>query len=244
MNPSENPVDPLVPSSQGVPTPPINTSPVPSPEIASALADIEAEASAPVPRVNLLDHMQKTEAPAAPVYVAPPMPPVSAPTPAPAPVAPQVVPTAPPAPKFNKKVIIIGAVAVASLIFAGIYYFAVTNKVDTKSTPIAETLDPETPTENADQQASELPTQQATEVPASTEAQTPASATATSTSEVTVKAAKGIWFRSSPTSDTKSNIIGWIPNGGKISVDSRADSFWWHGTYKGKVGYFAQKYTQ
>lgn len=60
---------------------------------------------------------------------------------------------------------------------------------------------------------------------------------------VTVKAERGLWLRSSPDSSNQSNVIGWIPNGGQVSVDSTGD-FWWHGTYKGKTGYFASKYTQ
>jgi hypothetical protein len=34
-----------------------------------------------------------------------------------------------------------------------------------------------------------------------------------------------------------------MPDGAQISVDQTGD-FWWHGTYKGKAGYFASTYTQ
>lgn len=60
---------------------------------------------------------------------------------------------------------------------------------------------------------------------------------------VTITSKSGLWLRSSPTSVNQSNVIDWMPDGAQISVDSTG-SFWWHGTYNGKTGYFASKYTQ
>lgn len=60
---------------------------------------------------------------------------------------------------------------------------------------------------------------------------------------VTVKSRSGLWLRSSGNSSSKNNIIGWIPYGGSVSVDAVGE-FWWHGTYRGKTGYFASNYTQ
>jgi hypothetical protein len=60
---------------------------------------------------------------------------------------------------------------------------------------------------------------------------------------VTVKNPSGLWLRSSQDSSKKSNIIAWMPNGAKVSVDS-IGNFWWHGTYNGKTGYFAVNYTK
>ena len=60
---------------------------------------------------------------------------------------------------------------------------------------------------------------------------------------VTVQAPNGVWLRSSPSSVNQKNVISWIPRGGVVSVDSVGD-FWWHGTYNGKTGYFASKYTR
>jgi hypothetical protein len=60
---------------------------------------------------------------------------------------------------------------------------------------------------------------------------------------VKITSSSGLWLRSSPTSVNRGNIIGWMPNGATISVDSVGD-FWWHGVYRGQPGYFAVKYTQ
>jgi hypothetical protein len=57
-----------------------------------------------------------------------------------------------------------------------------------------------------------------------------------------VTSPSGLWLRSSATSVNRSNIIGWMPKGAKVSVDAVGD-FWWHGTYDGHTGYFASKYT-
>lgn len=59
---------------------------------------------------------------------------------------------------------------------------------------------------------------------------------------VTVTAKSGLWLRSTPNSSSKRNIIGWMAQGSQVSVDQVGD-FWWHGTYKGKSGYFAVNYT-
>ncbi len=90
-------------------------------------------------------------------------------------------------------------------------------------------------------------TPSATPSPSSTPApQTVSQPTVTPTSShpqsVTVKAASGLWLRSSPSSVNRSNIVGWMPDGATVSVDSTGD-FWWHGTYQGKSGYFASSYT-
>lgn len=58
----------------------------------------------------------------------------------------------------------------------------------------------------------------------------------------TVTSTSGLWLRSSATSIDQSNIIGWMPKGAVVSVDS-IGPFWWHGTYNGRSGYFASKYT-
>lgn len=99
------------------------------------------------------------------------------------------------------------------------------------------------------------PSPAASPTPVATPAPTPAPSAATTvtapavtpTAEkpqtVTVTSKNGMWFRSTPTSVNNDNIIGWLPNGAQISVDEVGD-FWWHGTYKGKTGYFASKHTQ
>lgn len=92
------------------------------------------------------------------------------------------------------------------------------------------------------------PTPAATAEPSPTPApQTITAPTTAPTTEnpqiVTVTAKNGMWLRSSPSSANQSNVIGWIPNGAKVSVDEVGD-FWWHGAYKGQSGYFASKYTQ
>ncbi|HVQ44859.1 MAG TPA: SH3 domain-containing protein [Candidatus Saccharimonadia bacterium] len=60
---------------------------------------------------------------------------------------------------------------------------------------------------------------------------------------VKVTSKNGLWLRSSPDSSNQSNVIGWMPNGATVSVDATG-SFWWHGTYGGKTGYFAVSYTK
>lgn len=58
-----------------------------------------------------------------------------------------------------------------------------------------------------------------------------------------VKSPNGLWLRRSPDSSSQSNVVSWIPNGGRITVDQTAD-IWWHGTYSGAVGYFNSRYVQ
>jgi len=60
---------------------------------------------------------------------------------------------------------------------------------------------------------------------------------------VKVTSSSGLWLRSTPSSVNRSNIIGWMPKGAVVSVDQEG-SFWWHGTYNGRSGYFASSYTQ
>ncbi|GAC1371346.1 MAG: hypothetical protein NVSMB39_5030 [Candidatus Saccharimonadales bacterium] len=60
---------------------------------------------------------------------------------------------------------------------------------------------------------------------------------------VTVTNSAGLWLRSTPNSQNKSNIIAWMPKGAQVSVDQTGD-FWWHGAYQGKTGYFAVSYTK
>ena len=67
--------------------------------------------------------------------------------------------------------------------------------------------------------------------------------TASHPQAVTVKSPTGLWLRSAPDSSKRTNIIGWIPNGGVVSVDN-VGNFWWHGSYAGKAGYFAVNYTK
>ncbi len=64
-----------------------------------------------------------------------------------------------------------------------------------------------------------------------------------STQEVMVTNPSGLWLRSSPNAQNNSNIVTWVPKGAKISVDQKG-SFWCHGAYDGKTGYFAVKYTK
>ncbi len=94
------------------------------------------------------------------------------------------------------------------------------------------------------------PTATSTPEPTPTIAPAPQEVTAPATTPTTdhpqtvvVRSASGLWLRSTPNSSSKANIIGWMPNGAQVSVDQVGD-FWWHGTYGGKVGYFAVNYTR
>jgi hypothetical protein len=88
------------------------------------------------------------------------------------------------------------------------------------------------------------PTPPPTPVPATADVSAPAAApSAAHPQSVTVTNPSGLWLRSSPDSSKRSNIITWMPNGAKVSVNG-IGSFWWHGTYDGKTGYFAVSYTK
>lgn len=108
------------------------------------------------------------------------------------------------------------------------------------------------PTDSPTPSASPSPsiTLEASPSPSPSPAAAPVEVTAPSTAPtaahpqiVTVKSPSGLWLRSTASSANKSNIIGWLPNGAQVSVDSIGD-FWWHGTYSGKTGYFAVSYTK
>jgi hypothetical protein len=111
-----------------------------------------------------------------------------------------------------------------------------------RSTPSPTAL----PTPSPTAVATPSPSPTATPTP-SVAPQTVTGLTATPTAghpqNVTVTSKSGLWLRSSATSINQSNVIGWMPNGSTVSVDS-IGSFWWHGTYRGTSGYFASKYTQ
>jgi len=107
-----------------------------------------------------------------------------------------------------------------------------------------------TPTPSATPTATPTPTPTPTVTPSPTPAPAPAEVTAPAAAHtvehpqaVQVTAPSGLWLRSSPDSSNQKNVIGWMAKGSTVSVDATGD-FWWHGTYKGKAGYFAVNYTK
>lgn len=146
-------------------------------------------------------------------------------------------------------VVILGIVAVALGAGGAAAYDSVTpGPIIARATPTPAAPATPTPTATPSPAPTVTPTPIAT--PSPTPAQAPAEVTAPTVTptkdnpqEVTVTSKSGIWLRNSPSSANRSNIIGWIPNGATVSVDEVGD-FWWHGTYKGRPGYFAVKYTQ
>jgi hypothetical protein len=111
-----------------------------------------------------------------------------------------------------------------------------------RATPTPKLTPSVTPTPSPTPSPTPKPTPSATPVP-----ETVTAPAVTPTPEhpqaVKITSPSGLWLRSSSTSENRSNIIGWMPNGATISVDAVGD-FWWHGVYKGQPGYFAVKYTQ
>jgi len=173
------------------------------------------------------------------------------------PRVPAAKPPAPPSPTdAARKSRVVGLVAmgaVAVLALGGGAYALLSHKPAPKQPAVAAITPKPTPSPSETPTPSPTPTPSAT--PRPTPSPTPSStpqpqtvsqpAVAPTTSHpqsVTVKATNGLWLRSSPTSVDKSNIIGWMPNGATVSVDATG-SFWWHGTYQGKTGYFASTYT-
>jgi hypothetical protein len=129
---------------------------------------------------------------------------------------------------------------------AGAYYFVYKPAADTVAvatpkpspaaspTPVATATPAPTPT--ATPSPSPAPQQVSVTAPA-------AAPTAEHPQVVTVKAKSGLWHRSTPDSSNQKNVIGWIPYNAQVSVDATG-TFWWHGTYNGKSGYFAVSYTK
>jgi hypothetical protein len=144
------------------------------------------------------------------------------------------------------KVVIIAGIVVVLLGLGGTYWFVslkIPKRVAKLSATPTATPSP-VPTVTPSPTPVPTPTVTPTPPPVSMSVTAPAAApTASHPQSVTVKTPSGLWLRSSPDSSNKSNIIGWIPNGGEVSVDSVGD-FWWHGIYSGKSGYFAVSYTK
>jgi hypothetical protein len=131
---------------------------------------------------------------------------------------------------------------------AGAYYM-LKNQPAPESGLVAATATPTvaptaSPTPAVTPAPTAAPTPAPTPAPAPQEVTAPAVApTADHPQMVPVTSSSGLWLRSSPSSASKKNIIGWLPKGAQVSVDS-VGSFWWHGTYNGKTGYFAVNYTK
>lgn len=141
-------------------------------------------------------------------------------------------------------VAIAAAVAVAALGGGGYYLYAKnsSNSQVAVATPAPTPTQAPSPTPTATPSPTPSPTP--VPIPAAVNVTAPAAVpTADHPQAVTVKSRSGLWLRSSANSSNKSNIIGWIPYGGTVSVDA-VGAFWWHGTYGGKTGYFASNYTQ
>jgi hypothetical protein len=146
----------------------------------------------------------------------------------------------------SKKPLVIAVVVSTVLVLSGVTAAFVVLRP--KPAPVAVTTP--SPTPSPTPSVTPSPTPSATPVP--TPVPTPAPALALTVPTVAptsshpqssvVTSSSGLWLRSSPTSVNKSNIIGWMPKGSTVSVDSIGD-FWWHGAYKGQAGYFASKYT-
>jgi outer membrane biosynthesis protein TonB len=141
-------------------------------------------------------------------------------------------------------VAIAAAVAVAALGGGGYYLYAKnsSNSQVAVATPAPTPTQAPSPTPTATPSPTPSPTP--VPIPAAVNVTAPAAVpTADHPQAVTVQSHSGLWLRSSANSSNKSNIIGWIPYGGTVSVDA-VGAFWWHGTYGGKTGYFASNYTQ
>jgi hypothetical protein len=111
-----------------------------------------------------------------------------------------------------------------------------------RSTPSATSTPSPSPTPSLSPSPSPTPTPSATPVPQTVTVPTVAPSSS-HPQQVTITSKSGLWLRNSPTSVNQSNVIDWMPDGAQVSVDA-IGSFWWHGTYQGKAGYFASKYTQ
>lgn len=146
-------------------------------------------------------------------------------------------------------VVVLGLAALALGAGGAAAYDSVTpGPIIARATPMPTAAATSTPTATPSSTPSATP--KPTTAPSPTPTQAPAEVTAPTVTptkdnpqEVTVTSKSGIWLRSSPSSINRSNIIGWIPSGATVSVDEVGD-FWWHGTYKGRPGYFAVKYTK
>jgi len=176
--------------------------------------------------------------------------PLDEPAPVAAPVAPAAEAVAVPGDVVKKRNMTpwwIG-VAVVILVLAGGTGYLIVSKH--KAAPVA--VASPRPTPSASATPSPSPSPSPTPSPSPSPSATPAPQTVTVPTvaptsshpqSVTITSKSGLWLRSSPTSVNQSNVIGWMPDGAQISVDSTG-SFWWHGIYNGKAGYFASKYTQ
>jgi hypothetical protein len=168
------------------------------------------------------------------------------------PSEPVVVPVAPAenvsaAPRKKSLLPVWLALAVVVLLGGGAAGYVVYVKKPAPVMVVRSTPSPTaTPTPSPTETPTPSPSPSAMPTP-STAPQTVTGLTATPTAghpqNVTVTSKSGLWLRSSPTSVNQSNVIGWMPDGSTVSVDS-IGSFWWHGTYRGIHGYFASKYTQ
>jgi hypothetical protein len=163
-----------------------------------------------------------------------------------APVPQDPAATPPALPKHSKKLLITGViVAIAIAISASAYVYIVSSR--NSSVAIDSTPKPTiTPAPSESPSPTPTPTPEVTPIQTSTPATVTAPTTTPTTDHpqmVTVQAKSGLWLRNSPTSVNQSNVIGWMPNNAQVSVD-QIGVFWWHGTYAGKTGYFASKYTQ
>lgn len=150
----------------------------------------------------------------------------------------------PPVKKHKKLALIIGAVLVVLVAGGGAAYALYGHPAQpvavapAQSTPSPSPTIAPTPTPTP----TPLPTPAATPVPA--EVTAPAAApTVDRPQAVKVTVKSGLWLRSTPDSSNQKNVIGWMPNGATVSVDS-VGSFWWHGTFNGRAGYFAVNYTK
>jgi hypothetical protein len=144
----------------------------------------------------------------------------------------------------HKPVIILVLLVLLSGGGAAAYYFLKPAPQVAVATPTPKPTASATPspTPTATPTPTPTPTPTATPVPENVTA--PAAApTADHPQAVKVTSPSGLWLRSSPNSSNQKNVIGWMPNGSTVSVDSTG-SFWWHGTYNGRAGYFAVNYTK
>jgi hypothetical protein len=161
---------------------------------------------------------------------------------------PKPPPVTPPGtePPKSKKPLVIAVVIGTVLLLGGITAAFVV--LHPKSAPVA--VSTPSPTPSPSPSATPSPTPSLTPSPTPAATPTPALAltvpsvapTTSQPQSSVVTSPTGLWLRSSPTSVNKSNIIGWMPKGATVSVDSIGD-FWWHGVYNGQAGYFASKYT-
>lgn len=146
----------------------------------------------------------------------------------------------------------IAMAAVVVLLLAGAGYAAVTFATYQHNKPAptrASAVAVSTPTPSHMPTSTPMATPAASPTPSPIPSATPTTVSAPAAKpttghpqQVKVQAVHGLWLRSSPTSVNNSNIIGWMPDGAEVSVDS-AGSYWWHGSYDGKAGYFASSFT-